>query len=68
MSQSNSENNSQVSHHILARLEGENIRLILHDGSTVEGTVRGADRDKIRLDDRTVPLDKISTYFVLEES
>ncbi len=63
-----SEHNSQISHHILARLEGERIRLILHDGSTVEGTVRGADRDKIRLDDHIVPLEKISTYFVLEES
>lgn len=63
-----SEHNSQVSHHILARLEGEKIRLILDDGSTVEGVVRGADREKIRLDDHIVALDKISTYFVLEES
>jgi hypothetical protein len=62
-----SEDNTRVSHHILARLEGEKIRLILHDGSTVEGTVRGADKDSIRLDDHIVSLDKISTYFVLEE-
>jgi hypothetical protein len=61
-----SENNSKVSQSILSLLEGENIRVILHDGKVAEGTVVRVTQEELFLSDQAIPLDQIATYFVLK--
>ena len=61
-----SELNSKVSQHILSLLEGERIRVILRDGTVVEGAVVRASSEELTLGDQTVPLDQIATYYVLK--
>jgi hypothetical protein len=59
--------NSKISQHILSLLEGERIRVILHDGTVVEGAVVRVSSEELRLSDQTIPLDQIATYYVLKE-
>lgn len=61
------EPNSRTSRHILSFLEGEKIRIILLDGSITEGEVSEVTTDALRLDDTIVSIDRIATYFVLQE-
>lgn len=63
-----SEQDSQVSQHILAQLEGEKIRIILIDGRALEGTVRRVEREALHLDVHVIPLKEIANYFVLKKS
>ena len=60
--------NYQTSHQILSLLEREKIRVILRDGSVLEGKVLEASADSLRLEDTVIPLNNIATYFVLRES
>jgi len=61
------EPNSRTFRHILSFLEGEKIRIILLDGSIAEGKMLGVTTGTLRLDDTIVPINKIATYFVLQE-
>ena len=61
-----SEFNSDVSPHILSRLEGEEIRVILRDGTVVEGAVVKVTTEELCLTNQVIPLDQIATYYVLE--
>ena len=61
------EPDSRTSRYILSFLEGEKIRIIFLDGSTTEGEVLEVTTDGLRLDDTIVPINKIATYFVLQE-
>ncbi len=63
-----SEPNYQASYQILSLLEGEKIRVILRDGSALEGKVLDVSSDSLRLDDTAILLNNIATYFVLQES
>jgi small nuclear ribonucleoprotein (snRNP)-like protein len=58
---------TRISRHILSQLEGESVRVILKDGTTLQGIVRGADERALHLNDDMVALEDISTYFVLKE-
>jgi small nuclear ribonucleoprotein (snRNP)-like protein len=58
---------TRISHHILSQLEGESVRVILKDGRTLQGIVRGVDERELHLNDEVVLLNEISTYFILKE-
>ena len=62
------EPNYQTSYQILSLLERENIRVILRDGSVLEGKVLEVATDSLRLEDAVIPLNDIATYFVVQES
>lgn len=63
-----SEKDTPISQQILAQLEGEKIRIILRDGSALEGTVRRVDQQTLRLGEHSVSLKDIVTYFLLKGS
>lgn len=58
---------SKISHHILSLLEGETIRVILHDGTVMEGKLGPVGDEGLRLEDTSIPINKIATYFLLKE-
>jgi hypothetical protein len=62
-----SEFDSKISGNILALLEGEEIRVILRDGTAVEGVVARVSAGELILTDRAIPLDEIATYYVLKQ-
>jgi hypothetical protein len=64
--QTMSEFNSKVSEQILSLLEGEKIRVILRDGTVVEGAVVRVNPEELSLTNQVVPLDQIATYYVLK--
>ncbi len=56
----------RISHHILSQLEGELVRVILKDGRSLQGIMRGVDERELHLDDEVVSLTEISTYFIVD--
>lgn len=62
-----SEFDSKISGNILALLEGEEIRVILRDGTAVEGVVARVSAGELILTDQAIPLDEIATYYVLKQ-
>jgi hypothetical protein len=61
-----SEFNSEVSEYMLSLLEGEKIRVILRDGTVVEGAVVRVSPEELSLANKVVPLKQIATYYVLK--
>jgi small nuclear ribonucleoprotein (snRNP)-like protein len=57
----------RISRHILSQLEGELVRVILKDGKTLQGIVRGVDERELHLNDEVVSLTEMSTYFIIKE-
>jgi len=56
----------RISHNILSQLEGELVRVILKDGRSLQGIIRGVDERELHLNDEVVPLTEISTYFIVD--
>jgi hypothetical protein len=65
--QTMSEFDSRISQHILSLLEGEKIRVILRDGTIVEGAVVRVSSDELYLTSQVIALDQVATYYVLKE-
>ena len=60
------EHTPRISHHILSQLEGELVRVILKDGRSLQGIIRGVDENELHLNDEVVSLTEISTYFKID--
>ncbi len=56
----------EISPRLLSYMEGVRLRVILKDGTVVEGLVTGVDQRDLRLGSTVVPLERIDNFFTLK--